>query len=102
MPNDPNISVPVGSSTSIRTVTEHKDVGVSFGSGFPGTTQHIQVVTVGFHDGTSVTHDIVSSARPRANSREGFFENNKTRFKTDGARSGWWEALKRRFYRDMG
>lgn len=64
MPNDPNISVPVGSSTSIRTVTEHKDVGVSFGSGFPGTTQHIQVVTVGFHDGTSVTHDIVSSANP--------------------------------------
>ena len=47
-------------------------------------------------------HDVIFSARPRANSREGFFENNKTGFKTDEERSGWWEALKRRFYRDMG
>ncbi len=27
---------------------------------------------------------------------------NKTGFKTDEERGGWWGALKKRFYRDMG
>ena len=44
----------------------------------------------------------VLSARPRENSHEGVPENNETRFKTDEEKSGWWEALKKRFYRDMG
>ena len=44
---------------------------------------------------------VAFSARSRENSREEVFENNKT-VKTDEERSGWWGALKKRFYRDMG
>ena len=46
--------------------------------------------------------NVVFSARSRENSQEEVFENNKTGFKTDEERSGWWGALKKRFYRDMG
>ena len=45
---------------------------------------------------------VTFSARSRENSREEVFENNKTGFKTDEERSGWWGALRKRFYRDMG
>ena len=47
-------------------------------------------------------HDGVFSERSRENSREEVLENNETRFKTGEERSGWWEALKKRLYRDMG
>ena len=52
--------------------------------------------------GRAPRRDVVSSERSRENSREEVFENNKTGFKTDEERSGWWGALKKRFYRDMG
>ena len=63
MAQDPNISVPVGTSTSVKTITENQTVGVSFDSG-GGGTQHIQVIAVGVHDGTGKTLDIVTQAQP--------------------------------------
>jgi len=60
---DPNISVPVSSSTSVKTITENQTLGVSFDAG-GGGTQHIQVVAVGVHDGTGKTLDIVTQAQP--------------------------------------
>ena len=63
MAQDPNISVPVGSSTSVKTITENQVTGVSFDSG-GGGTQHVQVIAVGVHDGTGKTLDIVTQAQP--------------------------------------
>ena len=63
MAQDPNISVPVGTSTSVRTITENQATGVSLDAG-GGGTQHIQVVAVGVHDGSGKTLDIVTQAQP--------------------------------------
>ncbi len=63
MAQDPNISVPVGTSTSIKTITENQATGVSFDSS-GGGTQHIQVIAVGVHDGSGKTLDIVTQAQP--------------------------------------
>ena len=63
MAQDPNISVPVGTSTSIKTITENQLHGVSFDAG-GGGTQHIQVIAVGVHDGSGKTLDIVTQAQP--------------------------------------
>jgi len=60
---DPNISVPVGTSTSVKTITENQATGVSFDAG-GGGTQHIQVIAVGVHDGSGKTLDIVTQAQP--------------------------------------
>ena len=63
MAQDPNISVPVGTSTSVKTITENQSHGVSFDAG-GGGTQHIQVIAVGVHDGSGKTLDIVTQAQP--------------------------------------
>ena len=63
MAQDPNISVPVGTSTSIKTITENQATGVSFDSS-GGGTQHIQVIAVGVHDGSGKTLDIVTQSQP--------------------------------------
>ena len=63
MAQDPNISVPVGTSTSVKTITENQTTGVSFDAG-GGGTQHVQVIAVGVHDGTGKTLDIVTQAQP--------------------------------------
>ena len=52
--------------------------------------------------GRAPGRNVVFPARSRENSREEVFENNKTGLKTDEERGGWWGALKKRFYRDMG